>query len=247
MAVKNEKLILEIGGPEVSAEKFEQGIRSFLKVLKDVSQAVSGTIKGIRWAVEVEPACIRMIYKPIPEESDSRDILVVLDTVESGFKSLESGEQRPKYFTDNAARHAKSLANILDHKKNGIDTIKVWRNGRSNQISYNTVTTVNSLFKSRYQDWGSLTGKLSVISEKQRLKFFIIDPITKDSIRCNFEEDMVEDVLSAFRHRVEASGLIKYRKDGSPISIEVEEFYVFPDSADLPKPRDVRGILRGVS
>jgi len=247
MVAQNEKLILEIDGPEVPAEKFEKGIRSFLKILKDVSQSVSGTKNGIKWAVEVKPACIRVIYKPIAEANYIENVPVILDTVEEGIKSLEEKKPRPRWFSDNAARYTKNLASIISSNGDGIETVKVWRNGKANTVSYNTIATVTALFKTRYKDRGSLVGRLSVISEKQRYKFFVVDPITKRDTRCNFEEDMLEDVLDAFTHRIEVSGLIKYRKDGSPISIDVEEFFVFPDSTDLPKSRDVRGLLRGVS
>jgi hypothetical protein len=54
----------------------------------------------------------------------------------------------------------------------------------------------------------------------------------------------------AFRHsgrsrgkQVEVFGLIHYRKNGTPISIEAEHIVRLPDDSELPTAEDVRGIL----
>ena len=50
--------------------------------------------------------------------------------------------------------------------------------------------------------------------------------------------------LDKFRKRVEVSGIIHYRKNGMPISIEAEQIIALPDDSELPTAEDVRGILR---
>jgi hypothetical protein len=51
-------------------------------------------------------------------------------------------------------------------------------------------------------------------------------------------------VFSNFRKRVEVSGIIHYRRNGTPISIDVERLEALPDDSELPSLDDVRGLLR---
>jgi hypothetical protein len=55
---------------------------------------------------------------------------------------------------------------------------------------------------------------------------------------------MLPELFTKFRRRVEVSGLIHYRRNGVPISIDVESIEILPDDSDLPSLDDVRGILR---
>ena len=66
----------------------------------------------------------------------------------------------------------------------------------------------------------------------------------RQRVRCYFPEELLPSVFERFRKRVEVSGLIHYRKNGAPISIEAEHIVGLPDDSELPTAEDVRGILR---
>lgn len=66
----------------------------------------------------------------------------------------------------------------------------------------------------------------------------------RQRVRCYFPENLLPEVFDRFRKRVEVSGVIHYRKNGSPVSIEAEHIIGLPDDAELPTAGDVRGILR---
>jgi hypothetical protein len=76
------------------------------------------------------------------------------------------------------------------------------------------------------------------------LQFQIRDAILRMKVQCYFPEELLPDVFEKFRKRVEVSGVIHYRKNGTPISIEAEHVESLPDDSELPTARDVRGILR---
>ncbi len=98
--------------------------------------------------------------------------------------------------------------------------------------------------RAEYSDYGTIDGKLQAIQESGGiLKIKIKDPLFPRAIECSLPESMIEEALSTFRRRVEISGLIKYRKNGTPVSINVENIEVMPDDDDLPTAEDVRGIL----
>jgi len=54
---------------------------------------------------------------------------------------------------------------------------------------------------------------------------------------------MLAGAFTSFRKRVEISGLVHYRSNGTPISIAVERLEPLPDDDELPSYSDVRGIL----
>ena len=72
----------------------------------------------------------------------------------------------------------------------------------------------------------------------------IRDAILRQTIRCYFPEEMLNEAFTSFRKRVEISGFVHYRRNGVPISIEVVRIDQLPDDQELPSPEDVRGILR---
>ena len=66
--------------------------------------------------------------------------------------------------------------------------------------------------------------------------------MTHNSVRCYFNEDNVDDYVKAFRKRVAVYGEIRYRKDGVPVSISVQDFRVLREAHELPSASDVKGI-----
>jgi hypothetical protein len=65
----------------------------------------------------------------------------------------------------------------------------------------------------------------------------------RQRVRCYFPEELLPAVFDTFRKRVEVSSVIHYRKNGTPVSIEVEQILGLPDDSELPSAEDVRGIL----
>lgn len=66
----------------------------------------------------------------------------------------------------------------------------------------------------------------------------------RQRVRCYFPEELLPEVFDKFRKRVEVSGIIHYRRNGTPISIEAEHILALPDDSELPTAEDVKGILR---
>ena len=125
-----------------------------------------------------------------------------------------------------------------------INRIRIWRDQKSNSVSSKALAYINSLFGIESKDWGTIEGRLSVLSERRGLQILVYDPVTNQPTRCYFKEEILKEVLSAFGQRVSVSGLIRYR-GGEPMNMKVEEFYIFPEPETLPGIMDIRGILKG--
>ena len=110
-------------------------------------------------------------------------------------------------------------------------------------ISPVSVAYVDELLGTPAKAYGTIEGKLFALNTKGRLTFSIAETLTGKDVKCYFSDDIFDEVIRAIRRRVSAYGLIRYRKNGQPVSVEIEKLTVFPDQSDLPQFRDIIGLL----
>ena len=103
------------------------------------------------------------------------------------------------------------------------------------------------ILREAFEDHGSVEGLLQVASERGSFHVTVYEPLWDQPIRCSVTPERLQECLRLFGQRVEVFGLVRYRNDGTPISIEAEEIVPFPQVEGLPSPDDVRGILRNYS
>lgn len=96
-----------------------------------------------------------------------------------------------------------------------------------------------------YRDCGTIEGYLEAIQDKNgTLQLRVRDAPLRQLVTCYIPDEMLSDVFALFRKRVEVTGLIHYRRNGIPISIEVGHFEPLPDDSELPTADDVLGLLK---
>lgn len=92
---------------------------------------------------------------------------------------------------------------------------------------------------------GTIEGQLEGLITHGKNRFYIYDPLSAKQIICSFDERVGrEPVLQAFGKRVAATGIIRSRRSGERVSVQVSRLYVFPPDSELPRAADVRGILK---
>lgn len=122
--------------------------------------------------------------------------------------------------------------------------MRLWVEKKPISLEPTIASAIREEGRSDYTDYGTIEGRLETIQESYgNLQFFIRDMILRQRVRCYFPEELLSEVFSNFRKRVEVSGLIHYRKSGAPISIEAEHIIPLPDDSELPTAEEVRGIL----
>ena len=123
--------------------------------------------------------------------------------------------------------------------------IRLWVKKKPTSFEPAIASTIRENWRADYNDYGTIEGRLETIQESYgSLQFHIRDTMLRQRVRCYFPENLLPEVFDRFRKRVEVSGVIHYRKNGSPVSIEAEHIIGLPDDAELPTAGDVRGILR---
>ena len=95
----------------------------------------------------------------------------------------------------------------------------------------------------KYEDLGTVSGTLELISSHGGCEFRVYDDLWLKPVRCFVDSNLLKSALSSFNQRVEVTGMIRYTRDGKPVSARVLKIDEFPDPGDLPSNREMRGIL----
>jgi hypothetical protein len=240
------ELTLKLDGA-INAKIFVNAVKSFFELIQSVSDNATQTKNSIEWVVEVDRGSAIIMAQPSPKNIPPERIPHTVEVIERGLRDLEQGEKkRPEHFTDEAMRSAKILSQLSENDV-FVSIRASWETldqPVTQRLSTQTAASVDSILEASYSDYGAIEGKLETVSARQGYRFNIYDDLTSRSVKCYFEPKMLPDVFEAFEHRVSVWGWVKYRKDGLPVSIEVDNFRVFRKSEELPSVEDIVGILR---
>ena len=240
---KNSSIQFTIDADMVSASDFKNSIDDLYDILLNMSGNVYGDAKAVTWLVSVESGSNRVVWYPEASDKNANPAMVI-GAINDGIKSLSETDKRPKYFNDNSLFRLRTITRRFSGK-NGKSMASIGTNGKSLPLIHNIQQNINSILSGRHQDYGSVEGVLESISSKRGLYFAVYDKILKRSIRCKFNEMLIDKAKEAFMKKVLVSGSITYDKDGYPQAVKVEEMDIFPPKESLPTYNDILGILRG--
>jgi hypothetical protein len=237
-------LTLEIDGNFITPEKFLRGVRSFFAIVTEVTAKIGGRKTAIRWRVQVKKGSNLIGISPQPG-FDPAVISLITDAVGSGIDEIERMNSEPQYFSERALKSVRELGSLIGKPDKDETTVRLWVRKEPHPVTANSVAAVNSLLTSEHEDYGSIEGRLQTVTERGGLQFVVYEPLWDRGIRCYIPETLTDEAIASFGLRVEVYGLIKYRKDGTPMSIEADEIVRLTHNKKIPSFSDVRGILRG--
>lgn len=240
-----DRVTLELGSERVPAATFGQGVEAFLTLIREVAASVTGKREAIRWYVAVSAGSARVHAYPEPVEVEHETVRTVARTVQRGVSLLYTHAERPPHFNDRALEAAKTLAEIATRGDDETVPVRVTADGASTTVATTTVVNVETILGPHTEAIGSIEGRIDTISERGKRKFFVYDALTDRPVRCYFSSSLFDEVVDAFkaRRRVVVAGLVRYRRDGEPVSVRVEDLRSI-EGKRLPSFEDVRGILR---
>lgn len=244
MSERVPRITLNVDGPRVTAEKFAQAVNAFFDLLDEVSQTMTGSGKAVRWIISIEHGSNLLHARPEVKEGRGVQPATLVRTISRGVGLMGKRAQRPKYFSDFALRLTRDLASVPDGEDVEVTQIKTVPSEKVT-ISKKTAENISRLLGEDVQEYGTIEGRLLTLSQRHSPHFAVYDPLTDQPIRCNVKDDQLERAWRAFGRRVAVSGIIRYRKNGTPVSIEAEELFVYPSDDDLPDADAVYGILGG--
>jgi hypothetical protein len=237
------QLTLKIEGPRITADRFLKAVSSFVALINEVSETVTSERNAFRWLVSVEAGSAIVHFKPEPNRANPDLAASSIKAINNGISAIRKRPERPPYFSDNALRKVKELADVLDADSHTIDHMSVAADNAAIELTRAISVNVDELIGAEYRALGSIEGRLRTVTEAGGVHFVVQDGVTHNNVRCFFDLDRADEYMGAWRKRVSVYGEIRYRRDGVPVSINVHRFRVFKDDSELPSVKDVRGIL----
>jgi len=232
-------LTLEIG-VDLTPEAFLAASRHFFGLIKEIS--TDSCEDAIGWRVRVKEGSNLIALEP-DQLVAAASVEAVYEKFSKGTRLLMAGDIDAAELSDAALSHFRHLSQLTASKKQPTP-MKFWVKKKPMPIGPKIAEIIREDWRTEYSDVGTIEGRLQAIQESgTSLKIKIKDPLYSKAIECALPENMIEEALATFRKRVEISGIIRYRKNGLPVSIQVEEIEVLPDDDSLPTAEDVRGIL----
>lgn len=235
-------LTLEIGA-DLSPDRFIAVARAFFGYVQEVALALAPANEAPKWTVRVKDGSALIGVEPsvgTPPE--------VLNTIYNrtafGIQEVAKGDVSESELPDSALKHLRVLAEATDAKRAPV-LMRLWVKKKPLELEPKIADAIREDWRADYSDYGTIEGRLQTIQDKDgSLQLQVHDSALRQTVRCYFPEEMLPEVFAKFRKRVEITGLIHYRANGVPISIEAANIDALPDDDELPTPEDVRGILR---
>lgn len=170
-----------------------------------------------------------------------------IESINGGMNELAKGtSEQPRYFTDETLKFAKDLATLAESAKaKGLDKVEFRVEGSGIPISAEAAASVNRIRGKEHVAIGSIEGNLQTVSDRDGFRVVVYDSLKDKSVNCFFsDEEILMQALQAFRKRVTVFGTVRYRKDGTPISVRVSRIRVFKAQDELPPIDQIRGIFK---
>lgn len=241
MATKSDietELTLEVEG-DLTIAKFIKASSAFLNYVDEVTKASAGDEPRPEWIVQAKKGSNLIGVSPQPGFNPAV-IEATYARVRRGIEQIDNITEIEGDITEPALRDLKRLAEVVNE-----DTeVRLWIKKEPVRLSQKIAATIGEYYGAGYKDYGSVEGKLQVVSERGSYRAEITDPLTNAAIKCFLENDLLQTALGLFGQRVEAYGKVRYRADGFLLSIEVEELMAITPPENIPSFKDVKGILK---
>jgi hypothetical protein len=235
-------LTLEIGA-DISPEKFLTATRAFFGYVDEIGKTVVGDDERPNWVVRVRSGSSLIGVDPTPMTSPAI-VQAIYARAAKGANALSEGDIDASDLPERALTHLRTLSDVLPLSGVGSTPMRIWVKKQPIALSREMGDLIKEMQRSDYRDYGTVEGRLEAIQDHRGLELRIRDSLLKLTVRCTVPEEKLEEVFRHFRKRVELSGLVHFRRNGIPISIDVSGIQGLPDDADLPDLEEVRGIMR---
>lgn len=234
-------LTLEIEA-DITPEQFMTAARSFFGSVDEVARALAPEGVVPKWRVQVREGSNLLGVEPAASVPPAV-VEAVYARMDEAVRHLGNGDLQGARVSEAALRHLKNLSELTESRKRPIP-LRLWVKRQPVAVSPEIARVIREDWRTDYRDHGTIEGRLTAIQEQGTLQLLLKDEWLGLTVRCYVPEEMLPEAFAAFRRRVEVSGVIHYRRNGKPISVEVEGIQPLPSDDELPSAEDVRGLLK---
>jgi hypothetical protein len=234
-------LTLEIDA-DITPEQFMAAARAFFGSVDEVARALAPEGALPKWRVQVREGSNLLAVEPATAAPPAV-VEAVYERMNQAVRHLGKGDLQGARVSDAALRHLKTLSELTEARKAPVP-LRLWVKRQPVAIDAEIARVIREDWRTDYRDYGTIEGRLTAIQDQGTLQLLLKDEWLAQTVRCYVPEEMLPEAFAAFRKRVEVSGLIHYRKNGKPISVDVEKIEPLPEDDELPSADDVRGLLK---
>lgn len=232
-------LTLEIE-TNLSPDGFLAASRNFFGYIEEIAASVAASEK-LEWNVKVREGSNLLALEPSGAAAHL-NIDRVLEKAKHATDRLLAGDIDGAGVSEKALGYIKGLSQLADRGKRST-FIRLWVHRKPLDIRGSIATAIQEHWRSDYHDFGSVEGRLEAIQDSAGLQLRVRDNLFNALVKCILPDSLLREAFASFRRRVEVAGVVHYRANGTPISVNVERLITLPDDDDLPTHSDVRGIL----
>ena len=209
-------------------------------MLDEVGKFVGEGKRKINWNVSVEKGS--QIIKAFPISKTESYIDSALDLVDEGISLISKG--MPTKLSEKILENIMNISKPYKNNGESIDKFVISVNDKPQTLDKSIIKNIQDIIGVASQAYGSVEGKLEVVSKRHGLSFAITDVLTDKAVKCIFrDEELLKKVFESWDKRVSVYGLIRYNKHGEIVSILVDDFRVLLNKDKLPTSNDVLGIF----
>jgi hypothetical protein len=178
---------------------------------------------------------------PLSEEVDVS--AEVAQSYLGGLKVLQEGKGLPDIFSETALNAVKRLGRIGD----GVKAIRIQHTREIVRITERLAVNVDELVSRTFESIGSVEGKLEMVTIHSQCYFRVYEPVHGRGVVCYFAPALLETVKESLGKRVMVSGMLRSDRFGRPESITVTDFRTVLEAGALPKPSQLRALVKGMT
>ncbi len=226
----------------MTPDEFVAAVRNFFGYINEITASQNGDGSEVTWAVKVKEGSNLIGLAPASSVPTSR-LAMIYEKARYAPLAVARGDFAGAGLSDKAVGHLKALSELAE-KHGDQQCVSIWIKREPINIGSGIAKRIEFENEGDFFDFGTIEGRLETISDATGgIRIRIRDFLYPKSVNCIVPETMVQMVLSSFRRRVEVDGRIRYRKDGTPISIEAAQIELLPEDDELPSASEVRGIM----
>lgn len=234
-----------LAGDHVSAAQFIRAASKLIDLLQELETSVLGK-RELDWHIaDLRLGSANLAVRPCPQAAAAggAETRAIIDAVLGGLAVVEDTAARPRHFTDQALRHAKSLASAARGNANSLTIFGEGSGPRRRvMVTSRLALHVDELIGAATVAIGSLEGTLEALTIHRSVAFSIYDSITGRRVECRCDRGTLDAAIEHLGHRVSVSGEINYSAKGDATSIRVDAVRAL-GTEPLPQPEDIRGLF----
>jgi molybdopterin-guanine dinucleotide biosynthesis protein len=237
----HELTITLVRSGRLSVETLTQTLENALEMLRSLEPEFVESGTAVRWeVVRVRMRSpLRVTVAPNIGGKGSQAVArKLVKTCLKGVERIERTAVSPEHFNEAALDAARKLFEVT--RKEGAALTFSSNHRDQVTLTEQAARHIDEIVaKARhYLDYGTIEGRLEVISVHDHPSFSIWESLTNRRVECQVSEEQIPAIFALLGKRVAVTGRVRYRNH-VPKSIQVESLRKLRDDTELPDLQDI--------